>query len=428
MIACSDYLNNRHYDPTTGVFVSVDPLVTLTGQPYVYGAANPVTYSDPDGLCPISGEGSAEACRQWSIGEGMGVDPGVWNEVVIPISDGEIPRWRPDRVSQDYEGSEPSGWFPTEMALINAAYGSNFGFLEEAGLFTMTYWQNYRDGYDFSSGAGQPFSQSAFSGWQGLAGFAATGLAVLGGARASRYGLCSFDSSTEVLMADGSTKQISSIVPGDWVIAEDPETGERGERQVTHRWVHDDTLVELSIGDEVVTTTEDHPFWNATDQAWERADQLDPGDRVLSSGGELFEVGGVDVGSARVDSAYNLTVSGIHTFFVLVGDAAILVHNTCASASNYRSNFLKANPNTPAGHQIHHALPQRYREIMQRVGVNIDENQFLRGFHPDVHSKVTTEWSRWHRSLGGRMPTAQEITNFSYRIDDTYGSHFVFSV
>jgi len=29
------YLNNRHYDPTTGVFVSVDRLVTLTGEPHV---------------------------------------------------------------------------------------------------------------------------------------------------------------------------------------------------------------------------------------------------------------------------------------------------------------------------------------------------------------------------------------------------------
>jgi len=46
------FLNNRHYDPTTGTFVSVDPFVTKTMQPYIYGAANPVTYSDPDGLDP----------------------------------------------------------------------------------------------------------------------------------------------------------------------------------------------------------------------------------------------------------------------------------------------------------------------------------------------------------------------------------------
>ena len=56
------FLNNRYHDPLTSQFISVDPLVTTTGQPYIYGNANPTTYSDPDGLCPISGPGSAEAC------------------------------------------------------------------------------------------------------------------------------------------------------------------------------------------------------------------------------------------------------------------------------------------------------------------------------------------------------------------------------
>lgn len=50
-----NYLNNRHYDSSVRVFISVDPLDTATGQPYIYGAANPVTCSDPTGLCPFSG-------------------------------------------------------------------------------------------------------------------------------------------------------------------------------------------------------------------------------------------------------------------------------------------------------------------------------------------------------------------------------------
>ena len=45
------YLNNRHYDPATGTFLSVDPLVSKTGFPYMYGDANPVSKSDPGGLC-----------------------------------------------------------------------------------------------------------------------------------------------------------------------------------------------------------------------------------------------------------------------------------------------------------------------------------------------------------------------------------------
>ena len=45
-------LNNRYHDPTLGSFLSVDPLVTSTGQPYIYGAANPMTFADPSGLEP----------------------------------------------------------------------------------------------------------------------------------------------------------------------------------------------------------------------------------------------------------------------------------------------------------------------------------------------------------------------------------------
>jgi len=32
------FLNNRHYNPTTDAFLSVDPLVSATMEPYVYGS------------------------------------------------------------------------------------------------------------------------------------------------------------------------------------------------------------------------------------------------------------------------------------------------------------------------------------------------------------------------------------------------------
>jgi RHS repeat-associated protein len=44
------YLIGRYYDPQTGQFLSVDPLVRQTKQPYLYAADNPVKYSDPTGL------------------------------------------------------------------------------------------------------------------------------------------------------------------------------------------------------------------------------------------------------------------------------------------------------------------------------------------------------------------------------------------
>lgn len=69
-----------------------------------------------------------------------------------------------------------------------------------------------------------------------------------------KVGLCSFSAGTRVLMADGSTKPISQVVPGDWVWAQDSESGVRGPREVTAAWPHEDHLVELLVGDGVIRT------------------------------------------------------------------------------------------------------------------------------------------------------------------------------
>jgi RHS repeat-associated protein len=43
------YLLNRYYDPATGQFISVDPALTQTRQPYEYASGNPVSNTDPSG-------------------------------------------------------------------------------------------------------------------------------------------------------------------------------------------------------------------------------------------------------------------------------------------------------------------------------------------------------------------------------------------
>ena len=49
------YLQARYYDPATGQFLTVDPLVSLTGEPYSYAGDNPVNASDPSGLLSLFG-------------------------------------------------------------------------------------------------------------------------------------------------------------------------------------------------------------------------------------------------------------------------------------------------------------------------------------------------------------------------------------
>jgi hypothetical protein len=93
-----------------------------------------------------------------------------------------------------------------------------------------------------------------------------------------------------------------------------------------------------------ITTTEDHPFWNATDGEWERADQLDPGDTLSTADGGLIRVIGLDPTSQRTATAHNLTVAAIHTYYVLAGSSPVLVHNNgCWSTRTVRAGDLAGN-------------------------------------------------------------------------------------
>jgi hypothetical protein len=82
------------------------------------------------------------------------------------------------------------------------------------------------------------------------------------------------------------------------------------------------------VADHVITTTEDHPFWNATDQQWQPAEQLEPGDQLLTANGTTVTVEGINQTTVRNDTAYNITVAETHTYYVLAGNTPVLVHNT----------------------------------------------------------------------------------------------------
>lgn len=42
------FLNNRYHDPTLGTFISVDPLVAMIGEPYIYAGGSPAGGTRPD--------------------------------------------------------------------------------------------------------------------------------------------------------------------------------------------------------------------------------------------------------------------------------------------------------------------------------------------------------------------------------------------
>ena len=113
---------------------------------------------------------------------------------------------------------------------------------------------------------------------------------------------------TPVLLADGTTKPIKDIRVGDTVLTTDPETGQTTAKKVTAVWIHPDTVVDLRLADgTTLTTTEDHPFYNATDHQWQQAQHLNPGDHLLTPTGSTVPVTGLAWPTAHTDLAYNLS-------------------------------------------------------------------------------------------------------------------------
>ena len=116
--------------------------------------------------------------------------------------------------------------------------------------------------------------------------------------------------------------------------AADPETGEAGARPVTAliegEGVKD--LVTVSTASGSVVATVGHPFWSVSDAAWVDAGDLSVGDAVLQADGATSVVTEV-VEVSRPAVVHNLTVADLHTYFVVVGDAPTLVHNSSCPLS-----------------------------------------------------------------------------------------------
>jgi hypothetical protein len=144
----------------------------------------------------------------------------------------------------------------------------------------------------------------------------------------------SFAPGTLVVMADGTTKPIEEVKIGDFVLATDPLTGLTVAKQVTRLHLNEDwDLAEVTVFDNatgttsVLKTTWTHPFWSATEDKWIDAADLTSGTRLRDDEGkETQQVVAVRTWTG-LERMHDLTVADIHTYYVLAGDEAVLVHN-----------------------------------------------------------------------------------------------------
>jgi hypothetical protein len=143
----------------------------------------------------------------------------------------------------------------------------------------------------------------------------------------------SFVSGTQVLMADRTTKSIQDIKPGDLVLNASPDDGKVQAHvvQTVHVTDNDTDFVDLVIagsgGTGVITATAHHLFWDdTTTRRWVYAADLVQGQQLDTPDDVRATV--IDTNRhTAVARTYNLTIRNIHTFYVMAGTTAVLVHN-----------------------------------------------------------------------------------------------------
>ncbi|MDG4820173.1 RHS repeat-associated core domain-containing protein [Micromonospora sp. WMMD956] len=388
------HLGAREYDPTIGRFISVDP-INDPGNPrqlpaYTYAANNPITYSDPSGeiipeyggvdtptgLCEhgldgyacqedVEGGGSGnngagparktgsqktheslEACGLFlpvgmvcdGVNAAIYVKEGNYTEAVVagvstvPVLDWACKiksfckatvGWMADRV-KSVVGKAPTGPAPKinhaadarEMAAIKADARSA---ANQAPAPKPPKPPTKEPG---PTTRGKPSNNGG------------------GGAPTAKSGCAkhSFDPATPVLMADGSSRPIAEVTVGDAVLAHNPETGTTSPQAVVEVHVNrDKDLTDLSVriadgSFSTLKTTGHHPIWSESRNGWVAAADLMPTERLKTSTGTIVTV--VEARSFSGDRMMNdLTVATFHTYYVIVDNTSILVHN-CGGSIN----------------------------------------------------------------------------------------------
>ncbi|MFF7182180.1 polymorphic toxin-type HINT domain-containing protein [Streptomyces sp. NPDC008121] len=358
------HIGAREYDPGLGKFISVDPLIDYT-QPqqingYAYANNSPVTLSDPTGLLPADCLEPGVTCD----GKGVTGYDGAWKEKAeqeaaeqAKAQAEESLKRAKAQVKQAVKGLIAIA--KRELGIDAALDCFSSGDIGACGETILNVAGSFAGGlagkilvkYGFRWGKAADLVKTIYGHVEKLIGGveaifknskalskAKDALAVARtkaeAAIARAKGGChSFLPGTRVLLADGSTKAIEDVELGDRVTVTDPETGETTTREVVGTIVTEDDkhFVDLTIkidagGEAALISTTTHPFWVVSENAWIEAGDLKPGMTLRTLAGDTVYVEKVGRFDER-QRTHDLTVSDIHTYYVLAGATPVLVHN-----------------------------------------------------------------------------------------------------
>ena len=150
--------------------------------------------------------------------------------------------------------------------------------------------------------------------------------------------LC-FVAGTQILTENGHVP-IEDIKVGDYVYAENPETGEKGLKRVEQTFINEiNELIHVAVNGEEIHTTPGHPFY-VVSKGWIGAEELEIGDQLVVYEGKLVVVERVKYESLNKPvTVYNFEVEDFHTYYV--GENSILVHNKGCGLNKLADSYIK---------------------------------------------------------------------------------------
>jgi RHS repeat-associated protein len=369
----------RKYDPATGRFISADPIFQPDSPQaiggYAYTGDDPVNFSDPSGsMEQFSGDDwfwavnfGSEAEPAQSLGDALatlgsiaaktaevaaagaghwvaqGADAAIngnpWVQTAHLAGDVLGVKTPDISVTKKYDKFVTGHGIATQRQMDAVAKIIDF-----ATMFTGI--GEAKDAAAIGDAAKEAAAVAAKDAAKGGGDDAAASAVEHEGASCPNIVPHSFTAPTPVLMADGSTKPISQIKVGDTISNADPVTHTEQKHRVdavivTHT-DHDfaDVTVATPSGNQTIHTTYHHPFYVADKAAFVEAADLNPGDSLKTADGTPATIAAVHLFHAS-QTTYDLTIDGLHTYYVVAGDTPVLVHNyNCTPGVQYGSGRL----------------------------------------------------------------------------------------
>ncbi len=311
------YLRARYYDPSIGRFTSQDTWMGSNSDPitlhkYLYANVDPVNNIDPTG--------------KFSLGSLMSAINIASNLVTIAQAGYSV--------FQIASGEEELSAKKVGSAILLNMLGAGAG--KVIGFFGKKVSKLYKD-------AGCTGSRNSF-----IAG--------------------------TLINTENGLKPIEGIAIGDLVWAFNVETEEKTLQPVVHliEGEGEKALVdiELSTG-EVISSTDNHPFWVGKTSEWVLAKDLNLQSQLLGINSNILNVTNLDQYKKNI-KVFNLTVDGDHTYYV--GESGILNHNCPFDNLNYSWRSVPTFGHT---FNTHGAGARNTRRLTGRArGTNTDQGQW----------------------------------------------------